>query len=262
MGIVATCRGKLPYSCFIFQAEGQAILQGLQYATTMSPAPDFVEVFSDSRAALISSLSPERITSPFLEIRKLLFTIFNKAQLFWIPSYQGHEGNEIADTLAKQGALGPGAHTDSLLPPVSSIRLRLHQAVQEIWASRWADSEKASITRSFFPKIGNTKHIRNMELPCAVIQVFSGHSRLRSFLYKISCAPSPTCRCGRDDETVEHFLFHCRLFDRLRTQFKATSLRLLRMWPPRLSDIAVCKPLLLALITFIVKTKHLERSII
>ena len=260
-GILATCRGKLPDTCSIFQAEGQAILQGLRFATEMSPPPISIEIFSDSRAALISSLSSERITSPFLEIRKLLFAMHNKVQLFWIASHQGHEGNEIADTLAKQGALGPGTYTDFLPPPVSSIRFLLRQAVKNIWEMRWANCTKASITRSFFPTIECTKPILNMDLPCSVVQVFSGHSRLRTFLFRIACAPSPICPCARNEETVEHFIFHCSLFDRLRTNFKATSLRYCHMWPPRLSDIVHSKPLLLAFITFIVRSKHLERHI-
>ena len=258
-GIVATCRGKLPYACSIFQAEGQAILQGLRFATEMSPPPTSIEIFSDSRAALISSLSSERITSPFLEIRKLLFAMHNKVQLFWIASHQGHEGNEIADTLAKQGALGPGTYTDFLPQPVSSIRLLLRKAVQNIWALRWASTTRAPITRSFFPAISSTKHILNMDLPGPVIQVLSGHSRLRSFLFKTSCAPSPTCPCGREEKTVEHFLFYCSLFDPLRMHFKTTSLRLCNMWPPRFADIPRYKPLLLALISYIVKSKHLDR---
>jgi Reverse transcriptase-like len=83
-GIVVTCRGKLPNACSISQAGGQAILQGLRFATEMSPPPKSIEIFSDSRVALISSLSSERITSPFLEIRKLQFAMYNKVQRIWI----------------------------------------------------------------------------------------------------------------------------------------------------------------------------------
>ena len=39
-GIVATCRGKLPSTCSILQAEGQALLQAIGFASTMSPQPD------------------------------------------------------------------------------------------------------------------------------------------------------------------------------------------------------------------------------
>ena len=157
--------------------------------------------------------------------------------------------------------LGPGTYTDFLPPPVSSIRFLLRQAVKNIWEMRWANCTKASITRSFFPTIEFTKPILNMDLPCSVVQVFSGHSRLRTFLFRIACAPSPICPCARNEETVEHFIFHCSLFDRLRTNFKATSLRYCHMWPPRPSDIVHSKPLLLAFITFIVRSKHLERHI-
>jgi ribonuclease HI len=254
-GIVATCRGKLPSTCSIFQAEGQALLQAIRFATTMSPQPALIEILSDSRAALITSLSTDRICSPFVEIRMMLVSSPIKIQLYWIASHRGHSGNEIADTLAKQGALGPGAQTDSLPTPVSSLRLALHRVTMKIWAERWASSAKAPITRSFLPTIESATLVANLDLPIHVTQLLSGHSKLRSFLFKSACVPSPVCLCGIDEETVEHFLFHCTLHDRFRSYFKATSLRHCHMWPPRLCDIARCKPLLVSLISFVQSTK-------
>ena len=133
-GIVATCRGKLPSSCSIFQAEGQALLQAIRFASTMSPKPKLIEILSDSRAALITSLSTDRICSPFVEIRMMLLSSQIKIQLYWVASHHGHRGNEFADTLAKQGALGPGSHTDSLPTQIASLRLELHRATMRIWA--------------------------------------------------------------------------------------------------------------------------------
>ena len=88
-GIVATCRGKLPSTCSIFQAEGQALLQAIRFASSMSPQPDLVEILSDSRAALITSLSTDRICSPFVEIRRMLLSSQVKIQLYWVASHCG-----------------------------------------------------------------------------------------------------------------------------------------------------------------------------
>jgi ribonuclease HI len=258
-GIVASCRGKLPNVCSIFQAEGQAILQAIRFATSMVPKPSHVEIFSDSRAALLSSVSSDRVTSPFHDVRTLLLTHRKQVQLFWIAGHRGHQGNEIADLLAKQGALGPGTFTDLLLPPSSSFRLKVRQSNRLTWATQWTEITKAPVTRAFFPTIASTKTITNRELPYQVVQLLTGHCRLRSYLFKTACAPSPICSCGTSDETIEHFIFFCQQFITVRATFKETSLRTCYMWPPSLADIARHKPLLTSFIDFVLESKRLDR---
>ena len=73
-GTVATCRGKLPPHCSIFQAEGLAILQALRYVATMATPTSSVEILADSRVALTASISATQIYSPFTEIREILLT--------------------------------------------------------------------------------------------------------------------------------------------------------------------------------------------
>ena len=195
----------------------------------------------------------------YVEIRTLLLGLPSTAQLFWIASHHGHQSNEYADTLAKQGALGPGAQTDSLPIPVASLRLVLSRASMESWSVKWSSMQKASTTRSFFPSIDSAVLISKLDLPSHVNQILSGHSRLRAFLFKTNCSISPICTCGSDEETVSHFLFHCSLHDVYRVNFKATSLRVLNMWPPRLCDITRFKPLLLSFTSFIAKIKHFQK---
>ena len=257
-GPLASCRGKLPSECSIFQAEGQAILEALIFASNVVPSPSCIEILSDSRAALIASLSSDSVTSPFHEIRSTLMSMPCKTQLIWIASHRGHLGNEVADMLAKQGALGPGTHTDFLLPPLSSLRLAIRRSVWQTWAAQWANCSKAEVTRAFFPSIASTKPMANLDLPRQVVQILSGHCRLNSYLFRISCAPSSSCACGNADETVSHFLFDCHRFDAARSSFKDTSLRLCRMWPPPLASIIPRKPLFNAFITFILKSKRLD----
>jgi ribonuclease HI len=259
-GIIATCRGKLPNECSIFQAEGQAILQAIRFATSMVPKPSLVEIFSDSRAALISSVSSDRVTSPFHDVRTLLLSHCNQVQLFWIAGHRGHQGNEIADLLAKQGALGPGTFTDMLLPPSSSFRLKVRQSNLMTWDTQWTETTKAAVTRSFFPTVASTKTITNLELPYQVVQLITGHCRLRFYLFKTACAPSPICSCGTSDETIEHFVFFCNQFSTVRASFKETALRTCYMWPPSLADIARHKPLLRSFIAFVLVSKRLDRS--
>ena len=73
-GTVATCRGKLPPHCSIFQAEGLAILQALRYVATMATPTSSVEILADSRVALTASISATQIYSHFTEIREIRLT--------------------------------------------------------------------------------------------------------------------------------------------------------------------------------------------
>ena len=68
-----------------------------------------------------------RVTSPFHDVRTLLFSLGNQVQLFWSAGHRGHQENEIVDLLAKNGALGPDSLTDALPPPSSSFRLKVRQ---------------------------------------------------------------------------------------------------------------------------------------
>jgi hypothetical protein len=47
-------------------------------------------------------------------------------------------------------------------------------------------------------------------------QLRTGMTRLNSYLSKIGAAESDICICGRASETVEHFLFRCTKWTRLR----------------------------------------------
>jgi hypothetical protein len=51
-----------------------------------------------------------------------------------------------------------------------------------------------------------------------LVQLRTGHSRLRGFLAKLGFEDSPACECGERVETVRHFLLHCRRYQDLRSE--------------------------------------------
>jgi hypothetical protein len=177
-----------------------------------------------------------------------------RIQMFWIASHRGHQGNEWADTLAKQGALGPGGPTDFLLLPTANIRREIRAAVQQSWSRSPNTLTKASTTRAFIPDPLASTHLHAVENT----QLLAGHCRLWSYLFKVKCATSPVCTYKNANETFDHFLFYCTQFYMIRADFKTTALRLCKMWPPPLPDILRLKPLFLAFISFIVKSKRLD----
>ena len=53
-----------------------------------------------------------------------------------------------------------------------------------------------------------------------VIGILTGHTGLGALLHKIGSVNHSVCRaCMKDDESLEHFLCHCRAFVNNRSQF-------------------------------------------
>ena len=61
---------------------------------------------------------------------------------------------------------------------------------------------------SFGSKLGNTYHT----------QIRTGSLQLNAYLYQTQRLSSPGCLCGHKSETLQHFIFHCPLFQDFRTK--------------------------------------------
>ena len=51
-----------------------------------------------------------------------------------------------------------------------------------------------------------------------LVQLRTGACQLNDYLYKIKRAESPSCTCGEQRETVEHFLFQCPSWNHIRNE--------------------------------------------
>ena len=128
-------------------------------------------------------------------------------------------------------------------PTPTGVSLGLHRrrlldaATASKWDILWQQSETAGQTGLFFPKIAYAHVLWNDALPFCIARVISGHCGLNGFLSKIGVRSSPACCCGEQIETFDHFLFHCPIWDTLRTPFKKAITDSNCCWPPKLADI-------------------------
>jgi hypothetical protein len=130
--------------------------RGLRFATTLSPPPHFVEVFLDSRAALISSLSTERITSPSVGI--------------------GSAHRHSPSTRIQHPSFAAPGRAENVGVAQAQKRKSLHNAF-------------------LLPTIVNTKHIINTELPCAWSFIIQLVLQMGFVMYAPTLAPKPKQHC-------------------------------------------------------------------
>ncbi len=249
--VLATCQGRLPNGCSIFQAEGAGLRAALQYLMTNAANYDAADVLVDSQSMLSSCLTGDRITPLFAEIRLLLLNIPAEIQLYWIAAHKGHEGNEIADRLANTGALALPLITDLLPLPTSALHNFVEESTKTMWEREWQACQKGKITKDFFPTTQLPTHFKSLPISGHLSQLITGHSYLNAHLYRLRMSDSPACRCGEPEETISHILLYCPALNEARSHLRASVCNVGGSWPPSSSTLCKNRSTLRALIHFV-----------
>jgi len=95
---------------------------------------------------------------------------------------------------------------------------KLEIALLNYWQQNWDTNEHGRITYRFIPSVRffreNGKWFRPNRLCTYLI---TGYGSINKFLFERNCVPSADCpRCPNEEETVEHMLFHCPLYNSFR----------------------------------------------
>ena len=92
-----------------------------------------------------------------------------------------------------------------------------------------------------------------------MVQILSGHCRLNYYLHTIGYTDSAFCSCGTNDvESIEHFIFTCRLYEHLRPRMKLVASILFLDWPFDIEKIVENSHIYDAVQTFVLKSKRLD----
>ena len=120
-----------------------------------------------------------------------------RVALQWIPAHCGVPGNERADRLAKDGASGEQPNNSTTF------------------------TEKKNIIRTLRAPTTSRDdyHLLSREQQSVLVRLRTGHNRLNSHMHrKLKLVPSPSCPCGQGDQTAEHVLQTCPLFNQAREE--------------------------------------------
>jgi ribonuclease HI len=137
--------------------------------------------------------------------------------IHWIKAHVGHEGNEKADTLAKEGTRKITFQVEPIIPvPKTWIKNKINEYLHKEWTNRWLGISEARQTKIFMPKpnsrISNKLMSYNKETCAKLFRWITGHSfhRYHNHLTKPTIYMNPACRiCNYEKEETSHLFAQC-----------------------------------------------------
>ena len=238
----------------VYQAEVAAIkMAAIKLTEDRHNLPDEITILTDSRSAIAGlnkHISTSKHVNSCLEKLRELSQHTN-IHLRWIKAHVGHEGNEKADTAAKNGTKrGPGVQPLNNIPaPYTYLVKRVEDQVNKEWYLRWQNARQDNglpiyrQTKHFFPgpdKLKAYRLIRQSKQEMGrTIQFITGHAFMRRHQNivqtterlqnadvdeleddPLASTTPPTCRlCRKGDETPFHLIRECTSLQDERKQY-------------------------------------------
>ena len=143
--------------------------------------------------------------------------------LYWVPGHAGVQGNEIADSLVRDGSVEWFVGPEPFLEVSrQSIRRKMKCWMEKqhlvLWHGPCSTQRQAQELISG-PDLATGVRLLSFNRTqfSAVIGLVTGHNTLRRRLYMMGLSNNPTCRkCGTEEETSIHILCECEAFASLR----------------------------------------------
>jgi ribonuclease HI len=216
----------------VFMAEVRAITTVAH--SLMQCKHQTIEIHSDSQAAITAISSTSISSKTVLECRNLLNRLGskNKIKIMWVKAHNAHEGNELADKLAKAGAnqlIGPPRFR--YFEAAASFSQKLLDKSNRKWQKRWAkDPTTCEQSKVFIQEI--PKHLNEMSYVLKhsdritvgiLTQFITGHCfNLKYHAFKSKIIPDTVCRHCNDPEAPEtpcHLLTTCPALTEARREW-------------------------------------------
>ncbi|XP_036340187.1 uncharacterized protein LOC118749499 [Rhagoletis pomonella] len=222
----------------IFQAGIHAIEICGRECLRRGTSAKYICIMSDSQAALLA-LKSHKISSQLVhDCRNVLNALGDKntVLLGWVPGHEGHDGNEEADCLAKQGAAAVFYGPEPFCGLTKAhIKGTINNWVDKMFNRHWMECPGQRQAKRFIcPSNEVSKKLINLgrEDLKTLTGYYTGHCSLRYHLSKIHLSETSVCRfCELDEETPEHILCECDALARRRlAHFGGATLNPFEIW--------------------------------
>ena len=92
------------------------------------------------------------------------------------------------------------------------IKEQVLKSLEEEWETQWANSKNGAITKTFFPTVSSRLKV-NLPSSPNITAILSGHGKLRSYYFRFKINDSATCDCGAEDQSVDHIVYECPIYE-------------------------------------------------
>ena len=125
--------------------------------------------------------------------------------LQWIPAHCGLRGNELADTLAKQGA---HLEQNDSTTTYSEEKTIIKSCLKRKWKLEHPKYNKADA----YNQLERHEQV-------VIFRLRTNHNKLKQHLYRtFKVGDTDQCPCGEEAQTAEHILQRCELYKELRVR--------------------------------------------
>ena len=211
----------------------QAVANIRRFVQSQPQAKDkIVVVFCDNQAALRSLASPGQQSGQFM-LRSIIEAVHLlrkhsecMIEFHWVPAHAGVELNERANTQAREATEMDSTPQQPRIPRLLTAARR--QTTTHNNGQKMSTTEKEIFRRHIDQAIPG-KHVRTLydrlhkKDASILAQLRTGRCRLNHYLHRIGAVESAMCQCGRETETVRHFLFRCPRWRSIRNSSYLTS---------------------------------------
>ena len=119
--------------------------------------------------------------------------------------------------------------------PKSTIYKELEDETITNWQKEWEESQKAALTKQFFPSISDIIKAK-MHVTPNFTALVTGHGKTRAYLHRFKLLESPTCPCGKEEQTTDHLICRCILLKQPRETLKRETSKQ-GTWPTTKQDL-------------------------